>query len=134
MWHLEKFSTTMAQGKKNGRVPGILWNTPTYVTELVGYLYRRSKTAFVCVFSLKFLWGRASRRPTGTPSLDRFSNSHSPRRSPDRDQRVLRGRRSVAAFGAALAAAAIGGGRTRGRASCTQPAGQSGTLAFRHSG
>ncbi len=32
---------------KNGRVPGIRWNAPTYVTELVGYLYRRNSSRFV---------------------------------------------------------------------------------------
>src|SRR5438445_7085514 len=33
--------------KKNGRVPGIRWSAPTYVTELVGYLLRRSSREFV---------------------------------------------------------------------------------------
>lgn len=33
--------------QKNGRVPGILWTAPTYVTELVGYQFRREGRAFV---------------------------------------------------------------------------------------
>ena len=30
-----------------GAFPGYIWKTPTYVTELVGYLYRRSIFDFV---------------------------------------------------------------------------------------
>jgi len=40
-WYLVFDWTTIGQ-KKNGRVPGIQWSAPTYVTELVGYLLRRS--------------------------------------------------------------------------------------------
>src|SRR4051794_32823313 len=102
-----------------GAFPGYFWNAPTYVTELVGYLYRRNRTAFVCVFPLKFLWGRPrpcppfGQRvacPTGICSRDRLFIPHPSRRSPDRGQRVFCRRRGVATFGPSLAPAP-----TRGR-------------------
>ena len=40
---------------KKGRPPGILWRTPIYVTELVGYLYRRRPGDLVRVSDKIFL-------------------------------------------------------------------------------
>jgi hypothetical protein len=59
--------------KKNGRVPGILWNAPTYVTELVGYLYRRKKRPIVCVLYKKNLCpqGPANSKPALTTGVGR---------------------------------------------------------------
>src|SRR5436190_17886073 len=110
----------MKPAKKNGRAPGILWNAPTYVTELVGYLNRRNKTVFVCVFSAKIFVGQAPRAcpdrapaagfaPTRNLLRDRLSIPHSAGHSPDRGQRIFCRRRGVAALGQPLAAAADGG-------------------------
>ena len=37
-----------------GAIPGYFWSAPTYVTELVGYLYRRNTRPIVCVYFLFF--------------------------------------------------------------------------------
>ncbi len=43
-------------GKENGHDPGIRWTVPTYVTELVGYCYGRSPSAFVRPPPIKYFW------------------------------------------------------------------------------
>src|SRR5262249_15689696 len=45
-WKLGFFWNRLVTNK-NGRVPGIRWSAPTYVTELVGYLFRRGGRDFV---------------------------------------------------------------------------------------
>jgi hypothetical protein len=40
-----------------GAIPGYFWSAPTYVTELVGYLYRRNTRPIVCVYFLFFFGG-----------------------------------------------------------------------------
>jgi hypothetical protein len=41
------------RANKMGAVPGYIWIAPIYVTELVGYPYRRRTRAFVMSFPIK---------------------------------------------------------------------------------
>ena len=106
-----------------GAFPGYVGRAPTYVTELVGYLNRRSFRASVSVSRLKLL-----------SDCILFPIANPTRHSVDRGQRVLRGRGSLAALGPPFPPSPDGRRRTGRRPSRAQPSLQPRPPALGHPG